>query len=347
MNMTEMIPRRLPKSVFPGLLVAFFLVVSLQTAPLQGQVVQMGGIGGGMEDHMKMMLEQQKESAELRMTLHVKDLERTCELSEDQVKKLKIAAKGAVLKMIKNMEKMYEQEMQMFGNGFAPANEFEMADEDEADDEEDVDEDFEGADIEAGNFAAPMPINIAMGGFGGDFGGSGQPEDQEVWKNAVEKTLTADQQEKYQQVVAERKAFVRELAVARFIAKVDRKLLLAVDQRNQLLPLIDEHFGEELTEQEMRSDGMMDGAFFFDAMGMMGNTGDVEAPIDRQLIEPILDEDQMTEWKKTFEPQLNQLTNSFNGNGGAMMWNGGMNMAVPAELAAPALMDEEFEEDEN
>ena len=351
MNMPEMISRRAPKTVSLALLVAFVVVVSLQTAPLQGQVFQLAGIGDRMEDQMKMAMEQQKESAERRMTLHVKDLERSCELSEDQVKKLKIAAKGAVLKMIKDMEKKQERQMQMFGNMMGgPVNDFEADDEDEAD--EDVDEDFDAEDLEdedgedenvADNFAVGgFNINVAMaGGLSGEFGGGGKPEDQEVWKNAVEKTLTADQQEKYQQVVAERKAFVRDLSVERFIAQVDRKLLLSVDQRNQLLPLIDEHFGEDLAKQEMQSDGMMEGAFFINAMGMMGNAIVTEAPIDRKLIEPILDEDQMTEWKKTFEPQLNQLANSSDGNGAAMMWGGGM--AAPVEAG----MDEEFEEDEN
>lgn len=232
---------------------------------------------------MKQELQEQRNVAERRMQLIVREMERTCELSEQQTKQLRVAIKGTVNKFLK--AKTEERRKQWEALGLAPPENEEEADEEDADSEPNTND------------------RIMIGAFGQSYDSYPRVEESKVWLNTVRKVLTDEQLDLYEQAVSERESASRASAVHRFIAHADRKLVLSPGQREQLFELIDEHFGEKLARSEQRGMDMMEINMF---MGF-GERHNVKMPIDRELVNKILDEVQMEEWKHSFELQLNQL----------------------------------------
>ena len=271
---------RSPTKIIVGALV--FLTVGVVVPSLaHGQIFIEQGEDVGAK--MKQELEEQKNIAERRMQLIVREMERASDLSEHQVKQLRVAIKGTVNKFLN--AKAEERRKQWEALGIAPPE-----DDDEGDDT-DADSD-------------PNTTNqIMIGAFGQSYDSYPRVEESKVWLNTVNKVLTEEQLDLYERAVAQRNSASRHSAVDRFIANADRKLVLSPNQRNQLFELVDEHFGEKLARSELKGMDMMEVNMF---MGL-GERHNVKMPIDRDLVEKILDEVQMEEWKHSFELQLNQL----------------------------------------
>lgn len=237
----------------------------------------------------------QKKAFERELAFLVGDMQRTCELSEAQVKKLQLASKGAVASAMEKFEKQQKQmrvRLRQAGVNLPPG-----ADEN-AGNAEDADKEEEEV-LEPPAFDPVNVLNLVANGVGGPAGRSGGVAKEVRWVKAVEKVVTKEQREQYAAAVKARAAFARKSAVAAFIAKVDLKLLLSPDQRTKLTALVDEEFGKEMAKRVGQNTG---GMFFFG-----GQQGRATAPIAHEELKPLLSEAQFAEWKQTFEKELNQL----------------------------------------
>ena len=302
--------RRAPQVLSGGMAIALLFLVAGSSSDLYGQRFAFQGGDMNMAQQMKDQLAEQKKSAMRRMTFLINEMDRNCDLSEAQTKKLSIAAKGAVSKMMSSLETTQKKQMEAMGIEMG-AMDVEMAEPD-FDGEVEAGNNFEIAGdgdtiIEvAGNaIGGVMAANVIINGMPGMGGGSDKPENQKIWTKSVEKILTSDQRALQDAAEANRKANARQHAVGQFVAKTDRKLLLSVEQREKIFTLLDEHFGEPLVEQAIQNDHM-GGMNFFVGMGFNG--GDADAPLDHQLLKDILDADQLEEWKASVEPELRNLS---------------------------------------
>ena len=79
----------------------------------------------------------QKKAFERELSFLIGDMQRTCKLSEAQVKKLQIASKGAVASAMEKFEKQQKQVRQRMRQAGVNLPGLNIDDEDEADDEED------------------------------------------------------------------------------------------------------------------------------------------------------------------------------------------------------------------
>ena len=121
-----------------------------------------------------------KEQAfEREMTVLIDDMQRVCDLSDEQVRKLKLAAKGAV-----------KMAMASYRKKMLPVLE---ADEDEpnevADEQEEVEIAIDVAEVDLG-FDAIAINDLVLGGLRG--AQSISPVKQPLWKATVRKALTKD-----------------------------------------------------------------------------------------------------------------------------------------------------------
>ncbi len=259
------------------------------TQATQGQVLLEQGENAATR--IKQELETQKSIAARRMHLIIAEMERTCELSEKQIRQLQIAVNGTVSNFIRAKEIERKKQWRELGLPGIPA----------ADDEElePYDAEPEEEDLE------PAPNGrIMIGAFGQTYNQYPAIEEAEIWKNTLRKVLTNEQLEKYTSVVNDRMDNSQRAAVGRFIANADRKLILAATQREQLFRLVDQSFGEQLAKSERTGLNMMEINMF---IGLGRRPDDASAPINRELVSAILTDRQMEEWKHSFELQLNQL----------------------------------------
>lgn len=293
-----------PSTIYLSGLAFAVLIIVTNAQPVSAVQDFPGGFVDEMEFDMESMMESQldraEESAQRRMKFHINELKRICELTEKQDRTLNVAAKAAVSRVVADMKKSHEQQMGAFGGMGMPAFGA-PGDQPEEDDGEEggIEDEMEpenGFDMAANGAIFMDPGMMSNTG--------ASPEKQKVWKMAVKKALTSEQQEKYKTVVAKRLANARQSAVGHFIAKADRKLLMSEQQRESLFALVDEHFGELMAENEVNAGmGMM---MAFPMPNMPGAGGGAE-PIDRSLVGKILDDDQIEEWKASFEPKLNEI----------------------------------------
>lgn len=244
----------------------------------------------------------QKERLEREIAFLIGDMKRTCELSDAQVRKLQLAGKGAVASA---MEKFEEQQkkmrvmMQQLGGPFAvpePAGQ----DEDEEEEKEDADveeagnEDGENEIRVAGGLA--QALNLTTLGTPGQTNTS--PTKEPRWAKAVQSVVSKEQREKYAETVKQRAAFIRKSAVSVFIAKVDQKLLLSKDQREKLTTLVDEGFGKEFAARvSQNQSGML----------WVQNAAGGKPPIAHDKLKKFFSSQQLSEWKASFEHELNRL----------------------------------------
>lgn len=243
-----------------------------------------------MKQQLKQMTEQQRVRMHGYMRIKIDDMQRVCELSDDQVKKLELASKGAVgLAMEKWKKQMEQMQGQMFGQvqfmdvavaggvavravDDAPAaeepeepeaaqEELKLAQETEPDEPA-----AEGAaDAVAIAPAVPMMPAMAFGGMwgagpGAGAGGLAAAVNEPVWIKTVDKVLMPEQVKAYKKALADRTAFRRKATLQDVLASLDDQLLFSPAQREQLGKLIDTTMGAQF--EAPRGDGMGFAAMF-------------------------------------------------------------------------------------
>ena len=259
------------------ILASLTFIVFCSSNPVSAQQIVMGRAmvaGGGEPKQMQAALDREikqiKSVQEQRMTTSIDDMTRVCELSDEQVTKLQVAAKGAIEKSLESAHKQYLEMLQQFGmfNGVAVEAD-EVVDEGpgppdarnadaEQTDEKNAEE--EEAEFAGGGWQMPGVIdlgfvrqNIEMNG-----GELAAPEKEKIWTNAVRKTLTDQQAGKYNEALTARTARIRKAAVEAFVAKVDAELLLQESQRAELVKLVNARFAGELEQKAAVNGDPMD-----------------------------------------------------------------------------------------
>lgn len=306
-----------------------FVVVS-QAVSVSAQQVVMGrammAVGGDESKQMKSALEREmkriKTVQEQRMTTYIDEMKRVCELSDEQITKLRVAAKGAIEKSLESNRSQYMEMLQQFGmfDGVA-ADTDEDADEDSgASDAEKTDSgkaEAENAEMEEADAAEGIwqmagvvdlgfvRQNIEMNG-----GELATPEKEKIWTNTVRKTLTEPQAGKYTEALAARTASIRKAAVAAFVAKVDAELLLQDSQQDELIKLVDEKYGEALQKDILRSNRQ---DFFA--------INESSSSKFKKDVQKLFSQSQFLVWEAMFASELGQIA-AMNGEGNGN--NGGI-----------------------
>lgn len=165
----------------------------------------------GVEHPLKRASRLKREELGHFMMLQIDDLRRTCDLTEQQIARLKVASKGAIEKSLEKWVKEIEDNgwIDMVGQ-----MEPEVADQ----------------------WLASVGENLSHK----------TAAKHEIWLKTVESVLTEEQKEKRKRVSLEREAFRRESAVTQALAILDKELFLSVDQRKKMRALIDETMGKKL-----------------------------------------------------------------------------------------------------
>ena len=263
-----------------------------------------------MARQFRSMLGSAKASAKTRLQVRIDDINRACELSEAQVKKLGIASKGAVIAMTDQMKKVYVEQAARVGFKFDPDAEPEAA---AADGNADV--------LQPINFAVPVSQNNPLGS---------EIEKERIWVNTLKKVLSEEQSKKWNAWQESRVAFEREAAVRNFVVSADRALLLSPKQREALIQYVDTNYGEKLGIQS----GLMFGPFV-GGFGARNPVGETEP--DHELAS-VLSESQLESWTQTFQVRLDRLAVGARGPGGwAVNVAPGLPPAFNVPFAAPAL----------
>ncbi|MEM7454105.1 MAG: hypothetical protein AAF456_07090 [Planctomycetota bacterium] len=317
----------------------------------QGRIQVFGAAGSPVAPDDSDGLEFVRESLQRSININIADINRACDLSEEQLKKLEVAGKGAIVKALEIEQEQREQmQAQMGGINIqwaAPANgaaivvngngfvieedipvleegEFEVAEDDEAADGADelgIEEGQVELELVENGIAGAFVENFApVFGFGNELISGVRPEHQEIWTNALDRTLTEEQKTAYQNHLDQRTQFQREAAVAQFMYRVDAKLMLSTEQREQLSGVVLEHYGDQLRSQMEMNNPMNMNMINVNFMQFNNDVEQVDEAFV-ETVESILNEDQSAIWMQQFELELT---------------NGG-NLWMGAPMMAPAV----------
>lgn len=176
-------------------------------------------------------VERQQMQIEKQFALTFANIQQVCDLDAEQTKKLRIASKGAIDRLLGNYRKQMEQTYK--ARAARPAN----------------------LQARAAAVAAPARA-IAAPQAANPFGGanpfaaravtitssasSTTITDEPIWKNALNKVLTAEQNQALETSVAQRDQFRRKMLVESAIAILDEQFILTTEQREELGDLIDQ-----------------------------------------------------------------------------------------------------------
>lgn len=228
-----------------------------------------------MQKQMAQQLKQQERQYKQFMAITIDNIDRICELTDDQKKKLGIAAKGATERSLGKWKKQMAQMRGQFGANInvnnvvfgaiaeAIAEDVEVA----ADVEiqvEPVAEDLAGdVGVEVPEEAIALDVQIAdvVGGnvWNGGFGlGGMQPNVSQVstvaretvWTKTLTKVLTEKQKTSFKAAEDKRRKFRRKTAVDAVLAKIDAELILSDDQRTKIGALLDRAVGHQFSVQQ-------------------------------------------------------------------------------------------------
>lgn len=294
------------KSRLAGITIPLLSLVLLVTSSqLQAQVF-FAGPGGNNEEAMKKQfidsLEKKKVSAENRIRSRIADMDRACDLTEAQQKKLSIASKGAVKASIDKAKKSMEEQAKAMG--------FEIDfDEVETEDPKEDEEELDNNNAAGGAAIMVQAIGLAGPGRVGD----SNVENNKIWKSAVKKVLDEDQTKKWDEWLEKRNAYQRRVAVEQFVAKADRKLLLSPQQREELAKYVDEKHGKKLLRRATSNNRNDMGMNFIINGQLGGQNAAADDEADAQLKE-ILSESQLQEWQDSMEGQLSGMGMGMGGN---------------------------------
>ena len=148
-------------------------------------------------------VEGERAARQALLTMTIDQMHRVANLSDAQVARLQIAAKGAVDHSLQDLREQLEH--------------------------------YYEARIKAASGGVPAATTVRMTAKHG----ANVAAEEEIWINTVAKVLSAEQQERYETALQQQAAFKRQFIVQSVIASIDSKVLLSEQQRQQLAKVID------------------------------------------------------------------------------------------------------------
>jgi hypothetical protein len=250
----------------------------------------LGVIDDGLQARRQQLrdaLDQRRDELKRYLALRIDEMTQVCELSETQIKKLQIAAKGVVEAIAGKWE---EEETAAFLNRPAEPRRLEAeARIVEARPEAalalpaEVDKDqVLRRIVEQGAMRRLAMLRSSLEGTVEFREATSSP----IWTGTIDRVLTDEQQGAYRRVQEERQAFQRKAAVDIAVVAIDEELRLTPEQRQQLVEIINQHLGDQL-------------------VAFARGSGLVAADLRRQIargvpvskIEAILTRSQQTSWE--------------------------------------------------
>ena len=237
-----------------------------------------------LHEELMQQLSREKTDAESRIVSLLAEVDQVCDLSDVQSKKLMVASKGAIESYMASETKKIADATKDAGFDFDPDNPPKTK---EAEDDK----------IKLNQARGFVMLDLTKKKKNSDV------EHQRIWINALEKTLSDQQNKKLEASLEQRKNSLRKFAVNAFIAKVDLKLLLSLDQREQLTVFVDKHHGQQLAEEletpKIQNQGVM-------ILGEGQATISPDANIHSEVA-AILSQSQRNQWIRSFRPELDRL----------------------------------------
>ena len=261
---------QLIRSLIIGLL-AFTsaVVMSISTTAAQSYaLIRIDPKNDGSEQFEKVM-EELKASSNFYLGQLAGDYAKHCELSDKQLEKLRLAAKGATLKFVASERKKHVATLERY-------------------------QQMAGADPEA---QQPATKNLA---FYLQTQDASSVIKQDLWTSVLKTVVSEKQRDEYEQAIAKREKFIRKAAVDSFLAKVELGLFLSEKQRDEMRPLIDETLGDFLAKY-LKLENQMRITRSFGPPKNIKNSPYVEKFKD------VLTAEQLEQWKRKYEPLLDSL----------------------------------------
>ena len=144
--------------------------------------------------------------------------------------------------------------------------------------------------------------------------------EQRIWKNAVDRVLTDEQRKNYDKSVAQRRRFELEVATNQLVTKIDEQLLLAPTQREQMAKVVNQVLLDRL--------GIRNGQ---NRIRMLGNLplSNIVRIVLQDDVEPVFSPAQLARWKDL-------ANNNLMAAPAARLWRVAPNQALPAVPPRPA-----------
>lgn len=186
---------------------------------------------------LMLLLKSHQQRAAATISASVDDIEHAVKLSPQQAKKLRVAGKRTGVSHAIQAVTTMEGKAKFFKLEFGPEHENEHENE---------------HDLETpGKETKPVPVED-LKRMGHIYAGLGKPsvvKDDVLWKSTVKKNLTDQQLTAWQQWQAQRDADRQFAAVSLFIDRADEALLLSPEQKKKLFTVINDEFGESLSNK--------------------------------------------------------------------------------------------------
>ena len=250
-------------------------------ANAQQIVISLGPNNDG-EEQFQELIDNMRGSALFQLNGRINDIKKNCNLTEKQLQKLRVAAKGAVAEFANEEEKTKREQLRRYQQqaGIDPDKKKKKKDDDDDDDDK-------GQFVR--NFAFVMRVKPSV-----------LIESSKLWKKSLDTILDDKQMELYLASKKERERFIRKAAVDQFVAEVDLKLFLESEQRTALTEVIDKKFGDKLVDAIRFADLNRN-------RGFIANNNKRE-PKYTKLVKDILSKEQLKEWVRSVEPRLDELS---------------------------------------
>jgi hypothetical protein len=264
---------------------ASILLVALTTWPVLGQHYFLisfdANNDGGRE--VASYLESLQNSAELRLNGRLKLIQSTTRLPDEDLAKLRVAAKGAVARFVEKekvaKDALLKSHRQRLGI---------KVDDDVVEDREKKDEKKVKANVIVQRLGAPQ-TTVAIQTILSD-----EVEESPVWKNTLKEVLSEEQLQTYRVELARQEASHRAAAIDAFMAKIDMALMLTDDQKPRIREIVDEGFGNVLLKN----------------LRISNPRGVIRAqtpPAFSSIVDHILTPEQLAEWNLSIDPELQQI----------------------------------------
>jgi hypothetical protein len=241
-------------------------------------------------DHLRNAGEQHRQRLLLAMKLRSEEIDRAVQLDDGQRKKVEIAAKGAVNRVVdKWLEQMLKNE------GF----------------EKQFDQ-MKAEQAVASLFRMGASLQVE------------QVTQVEFWKNGANEQFSAEQRKMYEKMVADRGVFERKVSIEQLVLTLDQHLRLSDQQRVGMTSLFDDLLDKKFRFQNSRGSGRVFARGIVHLRGGPQNPAAGEkakgpyAKVSDEKVSKILSETQFKKWQ-----EMRDNPAALAGGG---MWGGGMQL---------------------